>query len=243
MTLWRPTGDLPFGALVSVRFLVPNSDWVLQSLIGAMDVLTYGGNWESEGTATPDQAASVFGGAQQTVMIQNNNVGLITAFACDKMEFVGRDPAGAQSQWYPCTGDFLSVIAFPDLYARIGNHWGGDSTVFAVPTMPGTTVIGVGTAPGGTVYTLGELVGQERVAITSDQMPAHTHTDSGHTHAIQTGPDGLALAPGELPVHLPEVIPGLTGIGAAALSDTGGGGDHENRQPSIALYWYIQVFP
>jgi microcystin-dependent protein len=70
-------------------------------------------------------------------------------------------------------------------------------------------------------------------------MPSHTHLDLGHTHLTGNSLPGLALAPGEEPVLVPNPIPGVTGTGNAAIQNTGGGGAHNNVQPTIALYAYI----
>lgn len=91
-------------------------------------------------------------------------VGVIQPFASDT-----NIPRG----YLLCDGASYKVAEYPDLYAVIGNTYGGDSTNFNVPDYRETVLVGVGenttdTIADHDVYELGEFK--------DDQLQDHTHT-------------------------------------------------------------------
>lgn len=110
-----------------------------------------------------------------------------------------------------------------------------------------TPTIGIGSWSGGDMgipsgYVVGETGGQKEVTLTVEQMPEHTHADSGHTHTYtQPGTTIAVAAPGEAPVTAPNFIPGVTGTGNADIQNTGGSEAHENRPPFMALRYCIRA--
>jgi microcystin-dependent protein len=141
---------------------------------------------------------------------------------------------------------------------------GDGSTTFGLPDFRGRVPIGAGTL-GADNYALGALVGTARHTLTTTEMPGHTHTGSssseGHSHSASTNTTG---GHGD---HRPNVLPGVGGddgsrwptdfnggggshshtvsVGSSShshtvsIGSTGGGGAHENRQPSIAINWAV----
>lgn len=142
-----------------------------------------------------------------------------------------------------------------------GGYGAGDgSTTFTVPNMQGRVLMGAGTL-GADTYALGALTGVARHTLTTAEMPSHNHTPfngsmtsaGGHNHVVgpvtgasansahgHAGTDGgLARTPhGELLGALDavsNVAGGHSHAFSLEISNTGGGGAHENRQPSIAV--------
>lgn len=85
---------------------------------------------------------------------------------------------GAPSGWLLCNGQPVLVADAPDLFAVIGNTYGGDGTTnFLVPNLTGLFVMG-GTpspTPGGAV--------NNQVTLGPTNLPPHQHTIS-HTHTL-----------------------------------------------------------
>lgn len=137
-----------------------------------------------------------------------------------------------------CDGSTYARTDYPELYAVLDPAFIVDANTFRVPDLRGRVAIGVGTL-GSDTYAQGDVGGEARHTLAVTEMPSHAHTDAGHTHTTGNSLPGLALAPGEEPVLVPNPIPGVTGIGNAAIQPTGGGGAHENRPPYLALRWGV----
>lgn len=118
---------------------------------------------------------------------------------------VGDYKWSAQSQdtngWVLCDGRSLSRTDYQDLFATIGTAFGAaDSTTFRLPDARGRIMAATGA---GSQRTLGSLVGAETVTLTTNELPAHTHTgttnaDGSHTHTTNAtgGNIGLIIANG-----------------------------------------------
>ena len=145
-------------------------------------------------------------------------------------------PAG----WVPCDGRLLSVQAEPDLFAVIGDTYGGDGVLnFAVPDLRGRVPLGPGEGPGNPAYVRGETGGAESVALTAAQMPGHTHKLRG------SSANGAADSPAQaVPARAPSATPAYgpaadVALAATAVGMAGGDQPHNNMQPYIALNFCI----
>ena len=86
-----------------------------------------------------------------------------------------------------CNGSLVSRTTYATLFSAIGTVWGAGngSTTFAIPNLQGRFAIGSDSS-----RAVGDLGGTENVALTSGQIPAHTHSDgtlttttvSSHSH-------------------------------------------------------------
>lgn len=140
-----------------------------------------------------------------------------------------------------CDGGTYYRVDFPLLYALLDSAFIIDADTFTVPDLRGRVVVGAGTGSGLTPYAVGDIGGTEAVALTVEEMPSHSHDDIGHVHTYQPpGATLLAVAPGELPVLTPALLPASTTVGYASLTNTGGDEAHENRPPFMALRWCVQ---
>jgi microcystin-dependent protein len=86
---------------------------------------------------------------------------------------------------------------------------------------------------------LGGTGGEKEHTLITAEIPAHTHTDTGHSHLYTSPVLGLPTLTGAQPASIPSPLPGATSSGNANLTNTGGDGAHNNVQPTIALYAYI----
>jgi microcystin-dependent protein len=171
-------------------------------------------NWEQVGSTTPEDIAQAFLTAFFETMMGGGcvNPGEVFWFAGTSV------PDGALL----CDGSSLLRDSYPALFAAIGTTWGAvDGDHFNIPDLINRIPRGVSS---GNVATTG---GASTVTLSTSEMPAHTH--SVHTHLT-----GLAVAPGELVVTIPSILPGATG-------SAGGGDAHDNMPPWAGLLPCIRV--
>lgn len=171
--------------------------------------------------------------------------------------------ASAPDGWLLCYGQAVSRTTYADLYTAISTTYGsGDgSTTFNVPDLRGRVIAGQDDMGGSSANrltdqtggldgdTLGATGGAETHTLTSAQVPATgvtvSVTDPGHTHSISTGTNGTAsLGTGGNSVKIPSTgdstASNTTGITASGTVQ-GGGGAHNNVQPTIILNYIIKV--
>ncbi len=97
----------------------------------------------------------------------------------------------APQGWATCDGQLLSISSNTALFSLLGTTYGGDGrTTFALPDLRGRVPLHQGQGPGLTSYVLGEVLGQESVALTTQQMPSHTHGIQGSATAASKSPRG-----------------------------------------------------
>lgn len=124
--------------------------------------------------------------------------------------------------WLLCDGQAVSRTEHPGLFAAVGTTYGsgnGTST-FNVPNLTGRFPLGDNSA-----RALGDTGGDERVTLTTAQMPSHTHTVSGAagSQTVQSG----------------------TGASVANTTDdtttsAGGGDSHNNMPPYLVLHFIVK---
>lgn len=124
-----------------------------------------------------------------------------------------------------CDGATYMRVDYPELYAALDTAFIVDADHFRVPDLAGRVVIGDGTGGGPFSYAVGDTGGEATHTLTIAEMPSHSHS---YTSPLLSG----TATPPPLDVALPNPIPSSTG-------STGGDGAHENRQPYLALRWYI----
>lgn len=151
--------------------------------------------------------------------------------------------------WAICEGQLIPIAQNTALFSLLGTTYGGNgTTTFGLPNLRGAAPIGAGQGPGLSSQTLGQSSGSASVTLTTTQIPNHGHTLNAGTVAPQN-PAQQTATPG------PTAFLGLAGpnftysdsatpaqqFNPAALSSTGGGQPHENRQPYQVLNFIIAM--
>ncbi|MGI4873117.1 MAG: phage tail protein [Janthinobacterium lividum] len=154
----------------------------------------------------------------------------------------------APKGWAYCQGQLLAVQQNQALFSLLGTTFGGNGqTTFALPDLRGRAIVGQGQLTGGSTYVPGQARGTESVALTQDQIPAHTHTFSG---TVQAGADALDNPPaGAYPGDSgdPQYASGTANgalnqatLAGGTLAPVGGQ-PHENRMPTLVLNYAIAI--
>jgi microcystin-dependent protein len=149
--------------------------------------------------------------------------------------------------WAECNGQLLAIAENEALFSLIGTTYGGDGkTTFALPDMRGRVAVGTGQGAGLSNRTPGEKGGQEKVTLTTAEMPAHRHTlavDSGAANS--KGPAGNVLADSPSAAIYSTTAPNTT-LKSSSIGLQGGGQPHENMQPYLGMTCIIAlngIFP
>ena len=149
-------------------------------------------------------------------------------------------PAG----WMFCDGTQLPISENETLFQLIGTIYGGDGQeTFNVPDLRGRVPIHQGTSSGtGSSYTVGQSGGVETVALTTQQMPQHSHALVA-TSAIgnQVNPGGSLLANSQGVLPYIEENPNIN-LHAQAVAPSGGSQPHDNMQPYLGINFIISLF-
>lgn len=138
-------------------------------------------------------------------------------------------PAG----YLDCDGTSYATATYPALFAAIGYAWGGSGANFNVPNLNRRTLVGSGGSGTGTLgNAVGNTGGAETVTLATSEIPAHTHGYGGTV--------GLTDTAGRL-VQDGATFAAITGFGGTATASTGGGGSHNNMQPSAVVKYCIKT--
>jgi microcystin-dependent protein len=144
--------------------------------------------------------------------------------------------------WLPCDGRLLPIAQYTPLYALLGTFYGGDGkTTFGVPDLRGRVPVGPGQ------YGLGEKAGAEKVTLTTQQIPAHSHVVAASSvggRAAMSDPTG-AVPAGECGQNIYSA-PDQTVMSPHMTTPAGKSAAHENRQPSLGINFiiaYTGLFP
>lgn len=164
----------------------------------------------------------------------------ISTFAMPSGAVMPYAGASEPSGWLLCFGQAVSRTTYAALFAVVGTTYGaGDgSTTFNLPDLRGRVVAGQDDMGGTSANrltnqsggvdgdVLGAAGGAETHTLTTAQMPAHTHT----TGLTASGNGGWSISgnPGNY-------------SSSSGTGSTGGGGAHNNVQPTFILNYIIKT--
>lgn len=159
--------------------------------------------------------------------------------------------------WLYCFGQEVSVGSYQALYSIIGNTFGGTAPqTFKLPDLRGLVAVGWGDNPSDTFDPAWAAKGGEvAVTLTTNNIPSHNHTLVGATSGqLQRSPNPAGnyltgayySANGSTGFENAKAystpVAGTTTVpmhpSTVALS-AGSGGAHENRQPYLAMGYFI----
>lgn len=146
-----------------------------------------------------------------------------------------------QDGWLDCNGQLLQIIQYQALYSLLGITYGGDGrTTFALPDLRGRVPVCMGQGTGLSTYTQGQKGGVETVALTTAQMPAHTHGVAVSTAAGNSSSPSTTYS-ADSGNFDKEYSTSSNATNTVMVQSAGGGAAHENRQPYFAVRYVICV--
>jgi microcystin-dependent protein len=102
----------------------------------------------------------------------------------------------APRAWQYCQGQLLSIASNTALFSILGTTFGGNgSTTFALPNFASRIAVGSGTGPGLSLVVLGQVAGSETTTLTTQQMPAHTHSAVASFKPVASSDPGSLKTP------------------------------------------------
>jgi microcystin-dependent protein len=143
--------------------------------------------------------------------------------------------------WASCSGQVMSIQQNTALFSLLGTYYGGNGqTNFALPDLQGRAPMAFGNGPGLTGRSLGESGGSERVTLSANEMPSHSHTVTAQTsRADRANATGAALASGTEPLYVAGLLD--TGMHPQAVGPAGNSFAHNNLQPYLAVNFCIAL--
>lgn len=81
------------------------------------------------------------------------------------------EPAG----WLFCDGKQLPVNQYPDLFATLGNRFGGIDGFFNIPDLRERSIVGTGSLSETSIYGFAETGGEEINILNINEIPQHSH--------------------------------------------------------------------
>lgn len=145
--------------------------------------------------------------------------------------------------WAVCDGQLLAIAQNTALFSLLGTTYGGNGqTTFGLPDLRGRVAPHRSNAGD-----LGAAGGSEKVTLTADQLPGHTHPAQCASAATSLSPVGLYWAAdggGNVAPYSPAAN-GNT-LSQSAIISPKGGEPHENMQPFTTVNFIIAlegIFP
>ena len=151
--------------------------------------------------------------------------------------------------WQRCDGTLLPEnFGGGALFSLIGRTYGGSESdqTFAVPDLRGRVPIQQGTGPGLSPYSRGDNGGVETVTLNTSQIPSHIHAATVK-QPVNSGGSNTEDPSGTVPANSGTNSCATTADSAflspanTTIESTGGGLSHENRQPYLALDYFINT--
>lgn len=214
------------------RVRIPASpDW-LGIFNGAIAQATLYWNFEQSGDVSPLDTAAAFLRIYEDYLDSDGfMIGQVTPYVT----------ANPPTFCIDCDGGTYNRVDWPELYALLDPAFVIDADTFTTPNLNnGSVPIGAGLSTEGTTFAVGDVGGEENHVLTETENATHNHADLGHIHSYQPpGTTGLAVAPGELPVALPNFIPSATGSASANIQSSGDSAPHNNMSPYVVLKYCV----
>ena len=153
--------------------------------------------------------------------------------------------------WALCNGQLIGIVSNTALFSLLGTTYGGNGmTNFALPDLRSRVPLHRGQGPGLSQYDQGQIGGVESVTLSALQLSSHSHAiNISGANGTTTNPQNASYATsstGAKQYSSPGNAGATVGMAPGMLAPTGGGGTHNNIQPTLALTYIIAtqgVFP
>ncbi len=145
--------------------------------------------------------------------------------------------------WAYCDGQLLAVSQNDALFSLFGTNYGGDGrTTFGLPDMRGRIPIHAGSGPGLSSRRLGEKSGAETVALSSSQIPSHSHTTQGYATSHKAdNVDPTDNVPASSSVNCYSAEAPDTSMADFAVSTAGASQSHTNMMPFLCVHFIVSL--
>jgi len=147
--------------------------------------------------------------------------------------------------WAFCDGQLLAVSQNDALFSLLGTIYGGDGrTTFGLPDMRGRIPVHMGTGPGLTPQRLGAKAGSERVTVTVNQTPSHSHLSQEYatSHKADSGDPAGNIPARSVTINPYASVMPDTSMAGSAISNSGGSQAHTNLMPFLCVHFIIALF-
>ncbi len=125
----------------------------------------------------------------------------------------------APREWLSCDGQLLNVGEHAALYSLLGTIYGGDGrSNFKLPDMRGRVPVHQGRGTGLSLYRMGQFGGYERITLTDETLPSHTHTATVGSGATANATLHAVNAQGDTPDPTDHALADTSGLGAKSFS-------------------------
>lgn len=146
--------------------------------------------------------------------------------------------------WALCDGQLLPISQYSALFSILGTTYGGDGrSTFGLPDLRGRVPMHAGTGAGLTPRQLGERGGQETVTLTTNQIPAHSHTIFAVSAVGDSNdPNNRLLAnTGAFDNEYSANTSGHVAMSSSMVQNVGNGQPHNNVQPFLCVNFIIAL--
>lgn len=145
--------------------------------------------------------------------------------------------------WAFCDGQLLAVNQNDALFSLLGTIYGGDGrTTFGLPDLRGRVPIHAGQGPGLSSRGLGSKGGSEKVTLTANQLPSHTHTVKGTNETADAADPANAVPAQSTIVDLYAPVAPTVDLNPAAVPNVGGSQSHSNLMPFLCINFIVALF-
>lgn len=148
----------------------------------------------------------------------------------------------APEGWAFCDGAATGVAQNGALFNLISTTYGGDGvSTFKLPDLRGRVPVHQGTGANGVSFPIGSSGGSETVALTTQELPAHTHAlAASNNSGSQPQPENAFVSK----ISTGFMYTGFSAgsqMNAASVSTVGNSQPHANMMPTLTLSFIIAL--
>lgn len=207
------------------QILIPDEQLARTAFWGALQLLAEPQNWEPHWGIPSDMIARQFAAWIEQSRLLSQRVpcmliGMMFLWPTDNI------PEGC----LPCDGRSLDKILYPQLYQVIGDTYGGTAGTYNLPDFRGRFPLGAGQGDGLTNRPLAGTGGEERVSLSTNELPSHHH-DVPATYVTLS----------DIPVGAVPVLSPAPPLVTQDTSNTGENDGHYNMPPYLSINVCIVV--